>query len=644
MGGGEKTIPMFQVDDNNPSIPMEQKELTQSKSGQHPPQPFLSLQVSQPPPPKKPAPTPLQFFPTATVYPSAYPQVPTQTQPLGTFQAPINVVNQLVIGDQNPHQNHGSIGRIYEDVLPLKHLPNTVHTISDRLVLGTFIKNVILMGKDGAIIPFRGGDVSLYDRLKTTKLNPYHSINDDVLKNNPYFSLPKNMLLFQSCYPIKRDFASQSMDTVICAKDSIGMNLRLYRLTQGEMQINRSDKSLIYDSEVWREIMYYEYVRENIIKRKESPNFVMMFGYTLCKDSAINFDEIEQIKTKTPADKPQQIIKEDNTNIILNNPNSYANDILTALTEAPTYSLLQWASKEYANVGNSRRMINIGFHPDHIWQSIIFQIMASFCVMQKHGIYINNFSLRDNIYIKDLSGTSNVTSYWKYVINNISYYIPNYGFLVMIDSKFKDIPQSSITIGSSVKEHKIIGSMFDEPNKPSDDEITNKIIDALIDTINMNNLGNTFVDNGGIKPGEETQNIIERINKFAVAAKNNASFNKKDIIRSCIENYLSKFMNNRIGTILTKQEHEDINKLGKNFNKGDLIVYEEEAGVFKFVQFIRTNNGIASVYSQSGNNITRIQVQVGNLYEFSKLQPIKQNYKPNEAKMDDSDLLETYMI
>jgi hypothetical protein len=103
-------------------------------------------------------------------------------------------------------------------------------------------------------------------------------------------------------------------------------------------------------------------------------------------------------------------------------------------------------------------------------------------------------------------------------------------------------------------------------------------------------------------------------------------------------------MNNRIGTILTKQEYEDINKIGKNFSKGDLIVYEEEAGVFKFVQFIRAVDGIASVFSQSGNNITRIRVPVGNLYEFSKIQPIKQNYKPNEAKLDESDLLETYTI
>lgn len=623
---------------------MEQREITQSKSGQHPPQPFLSLQVSQPPQPKKPAPTPLQFFPTATVYPPAYPQVPSQIQPLGTFQAPINVVNHLVIGDQNPHQNHGSIGRIYEDVLPLKHLPNSINTISERLIMYSFIKNVILMGKDGEVIPFTGGNNNLYDRLKTTTLNPYHFYDVETLKDNPYYSLPKDMLLYQSCYPIKRDYSSQSKDAVMCAKDSIGLNMRIYRMTQEDMQINRSDKTQVYDSEIWREIMYYEYIRENIIKRKQSPNFVMMYGYTLCKDTAINFDAIEMVKHKIPLPKEQQFIKDPLTNIIMYNPSAYTNDILTALTESPTYSLIHWASKKYANIGNSTKMINIGFHPDNIWQSIIFQILASFYVMQKHGIYINKFNIRDNIYIKDLSGISNITSYWKYIINNVSYYIPNYGFLVMIDSKFKDLPQPSVTIGVSQEEHKIIGSIFDEPDKLSEDEILNKIIDAVIETINMNNFDSVFVENGGIKPGEETQNIINEINKYANVSKNNPACDKKDIIRCCIEVHLSKFMNNRIGTILTKQEYEDINKLGKNFKKGDLIVHEEEAGVFKFVQFIRTNNGMSSVFSKSGNSITRISVPVGNLYEFSKIQPIKQNYKPNEAKMDESDLLETYII
>ena len=41
---------------------------------------------------------------------------------------------------------------------------------------------------------------------------------------------------------------------------------------------------------------------------------------------------------------------------------------------------------------------------------------------------------------------------------------------------------------------------------------------------------------------------------------------------------------------------------------------------------------------------SHIIVPLGNVYEYSKLQPIRQIYKPNEAKLDESDLLETYNL
>lgn len=654
-GGGEKTIPIFDDDPNDPKIPNEQKEILHPKpaystAGPRPPtaqgpQPFITLQVATPPKPKPAIQPPLQYLPSMTMYPT-YPQVPSQVGQLGYYAPPTNIVNQLVIGDQNPYQDHNHIHMIYEDVLPLKHLPNSLNTLSERLTLYNFIKSIVLLGKDGENIPFRKGTNNLFDKLKATDLNPYHS-SDDVMKYNPYSTLPTNFLIYRSCYPIKRD--ASSVDAIVCAKDAIGMNIRLYRLSQGEVMVNRTSGS-VYESEVWRDIMYYEYVRENIIRRKQSPNFVMLIGYAMCNDSEIDFEKIEQLKHHEIKETAPKLQTNKKTNLLEANPKAYGNDILTAITESATYSLIQWATKIYANVGRSKRMINMGYHPDEVWFSIVFQIMAAMYTMQKHGIYINDFNLRDNIYIKDLTGTSNITTYWKYVIDDVSYYIPNYGFLVMIDSKFKDVPASGLSVGTAtVSNHKIIGSIFNDPSTPPPSVILDKILDAFIGVINMNNFGSEFVHNGGVTPIDKTRQVIDKINTFAVAERGNVSAKKEDIIGTCIRKFMCRFMNNRIGTILTKQEQDDTNKIGKDFNKGDIVVYEESAGLFKFVLFYQSSvnsAGFSYIITKNGgvDDSAILKVPIGSLYEYSKIQPLRQNYKPNEAKLDESDLLETYNI
>jgi hypothetical protein len=583
----------------------------------------------------------------------------------------MNVVNQFVIGDQHPYQNHEHINMIYEDVLPIKHLPNSVSTIGERLTLYGFIRSVILRGKDGENIPFKDADNNIFDRLKATELNPYHALDTTVMKDNPYLTLPKNMLLYRSCYPIKR--GPTAMDTVMCAKESISMNIRLYRMTNGEMEINRNPNVKIYESEIWREIMYYEYVRENIIKKKQCPNHIVMFGYSLCKDSQIDFDKIEAIKNGHIFAPKKELniintIPNSGNQILINNLtilssgvkyvqpiqqtiekdlHAYNKNILTAFTESPTYNLIQWASRKYANVGLSKQMINIGYHTESIWNSILFQIMAGLYSLQQHNLYINGMSLIDNIYIKDLSETSNTTNYWKYIIDGIEYYVPNYGYLVVIDSKFKDLPESDATvIAKSAKEYKIIGNIFGEPTQILEEEIRWRNLDTLINIINSNNFGKEFIDAGGMEPPQQTLDLINKINKIALDMKRTKKING---INECIYTTMRQFMNNRIGTILSKQEQENYSRIGKNFANGNLVVYEESPGVFKFVLFrnISPSTGMAHILTHNDHtsvDIVSTNVPIGNLYEYSKIQPIKQNYKPNEAKLDENELLETYNL
>ena len=659
-GGDAKTIPTYNVDMNDPRIPNEQKEIL--KQRQPPPvqQPYISLQIAQPPKPKPIAPNPLQYLPQTTVYPQQFPT--PYGMPLGTFGAPMNVVNQLVIGDQNPHQDHRYINMVYEDVLPLKHLPKSLTTVSERIILSDFIRSVVLKGGDGNIIPFRNGADNLYDRLNINELNPYKTI-DDALTMNPYASLPKDMLIYRSCYPVQRSTTAGS--GVSCANNSVGINLRIYRMTKGEMMINRTTDAKIYDSEIWREIMYYEYIRENILKTKQSQNFVMMFGYSLCNDSSIDFEEIEKIKLRRKGrqptqpvvihqPQPQQLIHPmyqqfQQQQVIKPNLQNYTNDILTAYTESPTYNIIQWATATYMNVGKSKKMINTGYHPDDTWISIIFQLLTSFITMLKHEIYITDFNINDNVYIKDLSGMSNVTTYWKYIIDGISYYIPNYGYLVMIDSKFKDIKQSGMTVGApQQKLHKINGKFLDQ-GQASNINYQEKIMTALLNTVNSNNFNDRFVKNDGVKPSEKIILLLNEINGFINA---NVTDGIK-AVQGCILKYFGKFVHNRVGTILTKQEQDDMTDLDKTYERGNIVIYEENTNVYKFGIYLgrkKIENGevtLISILTKQNPNVNdfiRVDVMSGNVKKYPDTLQIRQIYKPNEAKLDETDLLETYVI
>ena len=83
----------------------------------------------------------------------------------------------------------------------------------------------------------------------------------------------------------------------------------------------------------------------------------------------------------------------------------YSKKAIIALTEAPNSNLFGWASKIYETDGIRKVMVSTGFFDDKVWMSILFQIMAGLYALQIKGIYIKNFTLEDNVYIKDFYGT-----------------------------------------------------------------------------------------------------------------------------------------------------------------------------------------------------------------------------------------------
>jgi hypothetical protein len=188
-----------------------------------------------------------------------------------------------------------------------------------------------------------------------------------------------------------------------------------------------------------------------------------MYSYYITKDTEIDFLKINRLRNKDIVSKHE---KEQKT--LLNN--SYKKEMqdylvslqkystadltkliddldihkpsdkcLIALTEAGTHDLITWSSRQYEDNGLAKKMINTGYHSTEVWQSILFQMFQGLLCMYKMGISFETFDLNSNVMVKSLKTDEMNKGYWRYRINGIDFYIPNYGYMVLINPDFADI-------------------------------------------------------------------------------------------------------------------------------------------------------------------------------------------------------------
>ena len=726
-------------------------------------QPMVNLQVYQPTLPKQKPIDPSTFLP-ATVPNVYYP--PQMTMPpymwsWGQQPNPINIIKNYRIDTTGPTANHSKVSHIFEDVLPTKNISATATTISERVTMINYVRAMLFSKGDGSQVSLDGTcPDSLISRVKIMDLNPYNTYK---FSSNPYKGLPEDFLIYRSCYPITHEPIT---NTVSCARGSMGANIRIYKLTNESYQINSQQNNNPMSYETWRDIAYYEYIREQVIKKNESPNFVALYGYYLNENSNIDFDKVSLIKgeekqyeqkyiyerqnpinnnnvisninymglqpridnPKNPSVIISKINRTDNPNIHIqnlyggkknyqnqkggcdasgnnlstsgnmdlsninikntsqcmlqtvglqapllqqtlpnlnqtlpnlnqtchlgscidksqptvfySNPKAYSGTVLVAITESPLYNLYGWASKTYQAEGNIRKMINTGYHLDNVWKSVLFQMMVGLYALQIHGIVFDNYNVENNIYVKDLNPHGNVTNFWKYKIDGIDYYIPNYSFLVLFDSSYQDIPKSSTSIISVTKQqHKISGKPFGD--SITNDDIKMKTFDQFKKTFSTNIFNQSFVDIGGCKPSPDILRYLENIMDYTSRDKNYE-------IGEYFMKFMRQFMNNRIGTYLREIEISNIRKNdAKDFMKGNIIIYEEAANTFKFVLYYKeASPGVIRILSKDvkSNDIIEMDVAISLLYNYSKVEPITQNFKINEFNLNEDDLLETYIM
>jgi hypothetical protein len=635
--------------------------------------PIVNLQVYQQQKPKPPRDfmeadyskiDPALFLPTYMTnpfIPAQYGIANTMLQP----QAPIvpTVLKNYVINAPGPVGMHEKISYIYEDMLPTINIPGKITTLRERNSLQNYLRSVLFSMGDGSDINLDERSNSLMQHLKYMDMNPYNTYD---LEQNPYKSLPKDFILYRSCYPIKKEGSNTK-----CAKNSIGMNLRIYKLDAAAYNVHKplassvsvpstgasagappvvsASPAKLTDFEQWRQIKYYEYVRDYIIKKNKCPNFVNLYGYYINEKSEIDFDKIWSIitgKPSTPASGPGILTGPTVTvgsllttmyPVSYSKPNMYFGQALVALTESPLHNLLAFASTIYVRDGPVKRMISTGYYNENIWYSILFQIMVALYVLQKEEIYFNNFEVDHNVFIKDLSLHSNLTNFWKYKINGVEYYVPNYGFLAMIDANYRD----------KINEPSIKNKIYATPL--GDDNTTVNIKDLVFQNMfrkvfddDIFKDPSIFLGRGGIAPPSEIMSLLRKIKGDTAST---------DILYF-IETYMKKFVNNRIGTYLKELEVPNIRKDDSNFVKGQILVNEVASSTYKFVILLNDNgDNTCDILTKNDNmlvlDVDRFEnrtVPKSSLYAYLRTENIEQTFKPNEINLNEDDLLETYLV
>ena len=246
--------------------------------------------------------------------------------------------------------------------------------------------------------------------------------------------------------------------------------------------------------------------------------------------------------------------------------------ILVVLTEAPNTNIIKWNSKVYQSYGSVKKMIATGYHNPDVWHSILFQLIYACAVLQKNNIYFDTFNLENNVFVKDVQTDGTGKSCWVYKINNIDYYVPNYGYLLVIDSSFADITDYKEV---DPMKFKIYGSIYKEINSGLSDFST-KLKDKLLKI--LEDAGNSFVHENGNQLDDIIKKLITNIHN---------SVNVLSNIIETIPNNFKQYVHNKVGTLLTKFEKENFSLFNKpSYVDGNLMIRQRRFDEYEWVIYL----------------------------------------------------------
>jgi len=757
INGGSRVIPKYHGDINTPFKTIDEKKIGsvyyQDKEQQEelkkkmikpeePPKPLMSMTVMDSILGKKDnKPVP------ATIYPSSTVPIPNPNNPIAsTYMVPWNfneynvpIIKKYNISIQGADGDITSTGEIFEDILPPTHVThNRMTTLGERQILYSYIRSILVKKGDGEEVSFKDTNksrpeiINLLSYMKMLEINPYHFSR---LTNNPYRTMPDNFVMFRSCYPIR---LQKNVNFLMCAKESIGLNIRIYSMTYYDELADKINYGAIRKkfSDVWREIMFYQYIREEILKKKLCPHFPYIYSYYITNNTGIDFNKIKALKQtfvdkNFEFEKSNEIIKNNifsdtinamltadkNHGIVLTpdkmkqylsntsgplsldlidkkhkfsyndnkktvifdlSNNKLEVDItkksskcIVALTEAPNQNIINWSTRSYIiDDGPIRKQLNTGIHDEMTWKSVIFQILIAFYVMDLKGIAIKEMSWSKNIFIKDLNQDRSV-GYWKYKIGGVDFYIPNMGYLVIIDSCFDDLKDGTgieaLDDGKNIK-FKLNADFFKDEESNikyagidlhvTENDIKKVMIDNFKRIFSSNVFSSEFSNYGGIKPAQNIINLITKIGEYNYK-KHQDNHPEKNLIDIILENF-SGFLHNKVGKIISETEKPQLYPDGDKISmckRGDLVG----------INFNFSNSAhywgiyIREILDDYNNSIGEHQIltvkinTINDSYELEIMQipdseiarvhgTINQSYQPDHKISTEEELLETYII
>jgi hypothetical protein len=291
--------------------------------------------------------------------------------------------------------------------------------------------------------------------------------------------------------------------------------------------------------------------------------------------------------------------------------------------------------------------------------------------------------LDKNVFIKDVNYDSNNVGSWIYRINGIDYYVPNYGYIVVIDSSFADI-----TLKKDNKQYfRIDGRMFVPSEIMSDYDwkynnanygekpIGDIVYEQFKGLFNMDNFERLLKMKKGLSISENVKSLIQKIiecirknepdvkevkcNQDITEMRKNSSDKcnlslpvykvqlKKPSIKiidilssiSCFYEYL----HNRVGTCLFVSEKERLIKAPTKPKRGGLLIWEEKNDTYQWIIYIgKEKAGIKhTIMCKKNDSIQEHTVFMGSLYNYNSCDPIQ--YKPHSTmRYDEKYIFETY--
>jgi len=498
---------------------------------------------------------------------------------------------------------------IYEDSIPMRGAKHELTTLSERRYLYEYIKNNLVSyeeGEDGCMNHNSG--INLLRQLKY--LYP-HPINYSILYTSPLRGLREGIRIYRSCYPITTNRSNQTM----CQKTSNGLHIKFYKKDYFIAEAQNNTK--LYNEEgsgynnMDRELEFYKYIRTNVLQKVYCPNFTWLYTWNDCTSCNEQFNRYDQSRIIRPMAAPfTQNMKV--VNKYLKKDNSPNKSCKILITESPDMNILEWMTNSRKIGINKRTQTAYGYHTDDVWKSIYFQIFAGIYTLQKKSIYIPEFDY-DNIWIKTIPRIG----FWEYIIEGISYYVPNCGFLVLIDCSC----QNKITVNDLPAI--MSTSLFNDTDDTDFDYKT-----MWTNIINDNPFGRGKVNIGIRLPSVRILQYLSECNKI-INNQFDTDFN--DIFPSIA----TEFLHSRFGHALNSDEMNKCILDGDpmeftHYNPGDMVAHEDGIqktytwGIFvsdklilikKNDKIMRKSISESDIHKNTSNNI--VQMSSNNIYGSS---------------------------